>query len=79
MSTFLFLADVLVPGWTAGRDTALDVTVSNPLQSLVLGRAAADPGHALKVAFDRKMGAVAADCSRQGIAFIRMAAESHGG
>ena len=72
-------ADVLVPGWTAGRDTALDVTVINPLQSLTLAGAAADPGHALKVAYDRKMGAVAADCSRQGITFIPMAAESLGG
>jgi hypothetical protein len=44
-----------------------------------LARAATEPGHALTVAFDRKVGAVADAFRRQGIAFVPLAAESLGG
>ena len=33
-------ADVLLPGWTEGRDTALDITVVNPFQAAMVHRAA---------------------------------------
>ncbi len=72
-------ADVLVPRWAQGRDAAWDVTVVHPLQQKLVARAATEPGHALTVAFDRKVGAVAEACRRQGIAFIPLAAESLGG
>ena len=41
--------------------------------------AAATPGYALKIVYDRKMVAVAEDCHKQGISFIPMAAERPGG
>ena len=39
-------ADLLLPSWTAGRDTALDVTVVSPLQVALVRQAAQTPGHA---------------------------------
>ena len=72
-------ADVLIPHWTSGKDTAYDVTVINSLQTLTLFGKATTPGHALKVAYERKIKAAAKDCHRQGIVFIRLAAETLGG
>jgi hypothetical protein len=40
-------ADVLIPHWTGGRDTALDHTVINPLQERLVRQAATTPGHSL--------------------------------
>ena len=36
-------ADVLLPNWTGGKDTALDVTVINPLQTNLVAQAATTP------------------------------------
>ena len=38
-------ADVLIPYWNGGKDTALDVTVINPLQAAEVQGAAAIPGN----------------------------------
>ena len=38
-------ADVFIPHWTHGKDTALDVTVVNPLQEALVNQAATNPGH----------------------------------
>ena len=48
-------ADVLIPNWTGGKDTALDVTVVNPLQTQLVSRAATHAGHALEVRYSAKM------------------------
>ena len=72
-------ADVYLPNWSAGRDTALDITVVNPLQQATVGEAAVTPGHSLDFAFDRKMRGAADECERQGIAFLPLAFESLGG
>ena len=74
-------ADVLIPHWTHGRDTALDVTVVNPLQAALVYRAAYDtnPGHALNYAFDWKMTKHGAACRREGLVFLPMPIESLGG
>jgi hypothetical protein len=72
-------ADVLIPNWSQGRDAALDVTVINPLQEATVAGAAAEAGQALTVAYDRKVRAVGEACSREGIRFIPLAAESLGG
>ena len=37
-------ADVLVPHWTGGQDTAWDVTVIHPLQAATVAGAVASPG-----------------------------------
>ena len=34
-------ADVLIPGWSSGKDVAYDVTVINPLQDSEVNQAAA--------------------------------------
>ena len=72
-------ADVLLPNWAGGRDAALDVSVINPLQQPTLRGAATTPGHALTVAYDRKMSGAAEACASQGISFIPLAFESLGG
>ena len=72
-------ADVLIPNRTGGRDTALDVTVVNPLQVALVNRAAVNPGHALEYAFGRKMTASSDACRRADIAFIPLAVETLGG
>jgi hypothetical protein len=72
-------ADILIPNWSRGQDTALDVTVINPLQEATVVGASVTAGHALTVAHDRKVRAVAESCRQEGIAFIPMAAESLGG
>ena len=40
-------ADVLLPYWTHGKDTATHVTVVNALQSALAGRVAADGSYAV--------------------------------
>ena len=72
-------ADVLIPHWTGGLDTAWDVTVTHPLQAATVNGAAASPGHALEVAVKRKNRGALEDCQRQGIKFIPLAVESLGG
>ena len=71
--------DVLIPNWTGGRDTALDVTVVNPLQAALVSQVAATPGHALDYDFTRKMTASGDACRRAGLAFIPMPVETLGG
>ena len=71
-------ADVLVPGWSSGKDVAYDVTVINPLQDSEVGQAAATPGHALSVAHKRKLDKSWEACQRQGIVFVPLAVESLG-
>ena len=72
-------ADVFIPHWSAGKDAALDVTVTHPLQDLTRAGAAATPGHAMTVAYQRKMQGAAELCRQQGIAFLPLVAESLGG
>ena len=55
------------------------MTVINPLQEATVAEAAATPGHALTVAYDRKVRAVSETCRQEGITFIPLAAESLGG
>jgi hypothetical protein len=72
-------ADLFLPNWTGGRDSALDVTVTHPLRPTVVERAAAEPGYAAEAAFKRKMADSAEDCLREGIVFLPLAVESLGG
>ena len=55
------------------------MTVINPLQELTREGAAAKPGHAADVAYQRKMNGAAEDCRAQGIVFLPLAAETFGG
>ena len=72
-------ADVLIPNWSNGRDTALDVTVVNPLQRALVAQAAVHPGHALTTRFNEKMTKHGEACRRAGMAFIPLVVETLGG
>ena len=72
-------ADVFIPGWAAGRDAALDVTVVNPLQAGTVVGASVTPGHALEYRYNAKMSESLEACDRQGIAFLPIVLESLGG
>ena len=72
-------ADVFIPHWAGGRDAALDVTVTHPLQDRTRAGAATTPGYALNIAYDRKVAGAGEQCRLQGIAFIPVVAESLGG
>ena len=47
-------ADVFIPNWTAGRDTALDVTVISPLQKSEVRKAAQEPGSYLIITAEKR-------------------------
>ena len=72
-------ADIYLPAWSGGLDAALDITVINPLQQTLLNRSAAIPGHALQVAFDRKMAKHGEACRTAGIDFIPLPLDTFGG
>ena len=72
-------ADVLIPNWAQGRDAALDITIIHPLQHATVTGAAANPGHALSHAYDRKIRGAWEECRREGIGFIPIVFESLGG
>ena len=62
-------ADILLPGWSGGKDTALDITVVNPLQTAFINQSAAAPGHALRKAYERKMTRHGDACREVGMVF----------
>ena len=72
-------ADVMIPNWTCGKDTALDVTVVNPLQTRLVEQAANTAGHALVTAYNRKMNQAGEACRREQILFVPMPMETLGG
>jgi len=72
-------ADVLLPHWTGGQDTALDITVTCSLQEATVDRQAIEPGYAVNLAHDRKLRGAEEDCRRQGLTFLPLAVETLGG
>ena len=72
-------AAVLIPNWSGGRDTALDVTVVSPLTADRIARSADNPGHTLKAAFDEKCRLYHRACEREGIVFVPLLIETLGG
>ena len=72
-------ADIFLPNWSGGKNTALDVTVVNPLRADFLEREAETPGFALDQAYKRKMSQVGASCECEGIVFIPLPVETFGG
>ena len=62
-------ADLYIPAWTGGKDTALDITVINPLQVAMVQQALVTPGpgHALVKAHERKMAKHGDACRGAGI------------
>ena len=72
-------ADLLIPRWEGGKDSALDVTVVSALQGAMVAGSAATDGFAVGKAFDRKIAKVGEACRQEGIAFIPVAADTLGG
>ena len=72
-------ADLLLRAWQGGRDTAVDFTVTHPLQENQKpgGRVKAD--HFLKAAEARKVGKYRAPCEAEGWAFILAVFDTWGG
>ena len=71
-------AHIFLPGWSGGKDTALDVTVVNPLQQLYVNQSAVNPGHALVKAHERKMARHWENCRAAGIVFQPLALDTLG-
>ena len=72
-------ADLLIPHWSGGRDTALDFTVVNPLQAALVGRAAQEGGSAVEHATMGKLRKYEERCAMEGIAFVPLAVDTLGG
>ena len=72
-------ANIFIPRWTEGLDTALDVTVTNPLCDTFIARSALEPGYALKAAEERKITQVGDQCKKEGIKFTVLPVEMLGG
>ena len=72
-------ADLLIPRWEGGKDSALDVTVVSALQQAMVAGSATTNGFAVGKAFDRKVARVGEACRQEGIAFIPVAADTLGG
>jgi len=72
-------ADVLIPNWSGGRDTAMDVTVVNPLQAALVNIASTTPGHALTKRFYEKMTKHGENCRRAVMVFLPLQMETLGG
>ena len=72
-------ADVLLPYWSQGRDTALDITVVNPLQGALVNQVAVDGESGVRHAYNAKMGKYDERCAAEGIAFVPLAVDTFGG
>ena len=72
-------ADLYLPRWTAGRDTALDITVVNPLSATYVNQSAATPGYALVKAYERKVTRHGEACRAAGITFQPLPWDTLGG
>ena len=71
--------DVFIPNWKHGSPAAVDVTLTCPLQSTVINKAAEEVGYACKLAEERKFAASAELCQQSGLDFIPLALETSGG
>ena len=72
-------ADVLIPVWSGGRDTALDFTVVNPLQEALVNAASEDGSSAVEHAHQLKLRKYGERCEGEGILFLPMAVDTLGG
>ena len=72
-------ADVLIPFWTNGQDTALDITVVNPLQAALVVRASQEGQSAVESAHYGKVRKYEERCANEGITFTPLAADTLGG
>ena len=72
-------ADVLIPFWTNGQDSTLDVTVVNPLQAGLVVRASQEGQSAVESAHYGKVRKHEERCPNEGITFTPLAVDTLGG
>ena len=72
-------AEVLLPFWTHGRDTAIDVSVVNCLQGSMVTKVAADGGFPVEAAHSKKVKKYRERCEREGMVFLPLALDMLGG
>ena len=72
-------SDILLPNWSCGHPTALDVHVISPLQQQTIAEASHTPGHALQVGVHCKLASNLLACRSTGTNFIPLVAETLGG
>ena len=71
--------DIYLPSWSAGEQSALDVTITSPMQPSLISDAERRCGLALTNAEDRKYEQYAQKCAEIGIQFVPFAFDSFGG
>ena len=71
--------DIFIPNWAHGSPAAVDVTLTCPLHSTLINRAAEEVGYACKLAEERKLAASAELCQQSGFEFLPLALETIGG
>ena len=72
-------ADLLIPFWSGGRDTAIDFTVVNPLQAALVKKTAQDGGSAVEHAHRGKIRKYGERCAAEGLVFVPLAVDTLGG
>ena len=71
-------ADVFIPGWSGGRDAALDITVVSPMHNLLRKQAAEEVGSALEHRLRTKMDKYHEPCNTEGIHFTPQVLDTFG-
>ena len=72
-------ADVFIPCWDSGRDTAIDVGVVSPVQTQLVRKAAEEQGSAAEKRFNEKLNKYSTACENEGIKFYPVIVETFGG
>ena len=72
-------AELLIPHWSGGRDTALDFTVINPLQGALVRRTAVEGGSAGDHAHMVKVRKYEQQCAAEGIHFLPVVVDTFRG
>jgi hypothetical protein len=71
-------ADVLLRGWSSGRDAALDLVVTSPVAQTYVQRSSGAQGLAARLAEDAKLAGAGAACAAAGVEFLPLAVEVFG-
>ena len=71
-------ADILIAGWDRGKPAALDLTITSPLCSVILGESCHQAGAAALAAETRKLHSNGPKCQELGWSCIPLAVETYG-
>ena len=71
-------ADILIAGWDRGKPAALDLTITSPLCSVILGESCHQAGAVALAAETRKLHSNGPKCQELGWSCIPLAVETYG-